>query len=284
LRRGNKLPELRIDRLSRTFVNGKDRYCVLNELSFAVEKNQFVSIVGPSGCGKTTLLNIIAGFLKPTSGDVIVGDKAVSDPGPDRAFVFQSYALFPWMTVRDNIIYPMKLQRIDVTEREKQLKHLLSLVHMEEKGGMFPQQLSGGMKQRIGVIRALACRPRILLMDEPLGAVDMHMRRKLQEDMEDIFFRDRITVIMVTHDVDEAVFLSDRIIVLAENGGRIKSDIRVDLERPRNRREPRYQELVNSLSDVLEHPNDEKNRPKKEDIDCEREGLISGPGDYHCCC
>jgi NitT/TauT family transport system ATP-binding protein len=279
------LPELRIERLSRTFNNGKNSHCVLREISFAVEKNEFVSIVGPSGCGKTTLLNVVAGFLKPNSGKVIVGDRTVTGPGPDRAFVFQNYALFPWMTVRNNILFPMKLQKITTPEREEQLKHLLSLVHMEEKGGMFPQQLSGGMKQRIGVIRALACKPRILLMDEPLGALDMHMRRKLQEDLEDLFSHDTMTVMMVTHDVDEAVFLSDRILVMSENGGKIKADIRIDLGRPRNRRGTRYQELVNDLADSLQNSIQERGMTGIEQqlAQTVSKGLFSGTGNYPGC-
>jgi NitT/TauT family transport system ATP-binding protein len=270
--------ELAVENLTKVFPNGRTSHVVMDGLNFQVKKGEFVSIVGPSGCGKSTLLNIIAGFLRPSNGRVLVDGKPVSAPGPDRAFVFQNYALFPWMTVRNNILYPMKSQKIPRKEREQQLKYLLSLVHMEEKGDVFPQQLSGGMKQRIGVIRALACHPRVLLMDEPLGALDMHMRRKLQEDLEDLFLQDSLTVMMVTHDVDEAVFLSDRIIVMSENEGQIMADISVDMDRPRNRKERRYQELIIRLSDILEDSFEEgrNNRERKFAV----KGLALSKGDY----
>jgi len=250
--------ELEVNGLTQIFSNGREKNVVLKDMSFSVEKNQFVSIIGPSGCGKTTLLNIVAGFLKPTSGRVIVGDKEISGPGPDRAFVFQSYALFPWMTVKENILYPMKLQKIPRAEQTKQLQELLALAHLEGRERLYPHQLSGGMKQRTGVIRALACHPRVLLMDEPLGAVDMHMRHKLQEDIEDIFLRDTVTAIMITHDIDEAVFLSDRILVMSQKQGKIEADRKVDLERPRSRRSAGYHEMISELTDIMQTTYDER--------------------------
>jgi NitT/TauT family transport system ATP-binding protein len=252
------LYELKVNGLTRVFSNGREKNVVLKDLNFAVEKNQFVSIIGPSGCGKTTLLNIIAGFLRPTSGKVMVGETEVSGPGPDRAFVFQNYALFPWMTVKDNITYPMRLQKIPRAEQTKQLQKLLTLAHLEGKEGLFPHQLSGGMKQRTGVIRALACHPRVLLMDEPLGAVDMQMRQKLQEDIQEIFLRDTVTVIMITHDIDEAVFLSDRILVMSPRQGKIEADRKINLERPRIRRTSQYHEIIAELTEVLHNTYEER--------------------------
>jgi NitT/TauT family transport system ATP-binding protein len=256
--------ELEISSLTHIFNNGREKNTVLSDISFGVNKNQFVSIIGPSGCGKTTLLNIVAGFLEPTAGKITVGDQEISGPGPDRAFVFQSYALFPWMTVRENILYPMKLQKRPREEREVQLKELLTLAHLEGKDQFFPHQLSGGMKQRTGVIRALACRPRVLLMDEPLGAVDMQMRQKLQEDIEDIFLRDTVTVMMITHDIDEAVFLSDRVLVMSQQQGRIKADIKIDLARPRDRRNTQYRDYIAEITDILHDTHQERRSEEKQ--------------------
>jgi NitT/TauT family transport system ATP-binding protein len=247
---GKKMPGLILRNLNKTYFNSRSAHSVLKDISFSVNQGEFLSIVGPSGCGKTTLLNIIAGFIPSSSGAVIVGDKPVNGPGPDRAFVFQSYALFPWMTVKENILYPLKMQKIDRPAREKRLQELLVLAHMENKEELYPHQLSGGMKQRIAVIRALACHPGLLLMDEPLGAVDVQMRRKLQQELEGIFRKDTVTVIMVTHDMDEAVFLSDRVIVLSDQGS-LTADLRVELDRPRERKNPQYFRLVNNLTDIL---------------------------------
>ena len=248
------MSQLAVDNLTKVFSNGKkDGHVVLKDVSFTVRKGEFVSLLGPSGCGKTTMLSIIAGFLKPTSGRVVAGDTEVSSPGPDRAFVFQNYALFPWMTVKDNILYPMKQQNVPRAEREQQLKKLLALANLEGREGLFPRQLSGGMQQRTGVIRALACQPQVLLMDEPLGAVDMQMRHKLQDDMERIFIKDPTTVVMVTHDPDEAVFLSDRVLVMSDCQGKIVADLTVNLHRPRDRRVRDYQDMVIKLSEILQN-------------------------------
>jgi NitT/TauT family transport system ATP-binding protein len=244
------MPELLIQGLCKAYSNGRSQHVVLRDITFSVQQGEFLSVVGPSGCGKTTLLNIIAGFISESSGSVTACDRPVQGPGPDRAFVFQSYALFPWMTVKENIFYPMQQQKTDVQTREKRLLELLSLAHMEDKWALYPHQLSGGMKQRIAVMRALACHPRLLLMDEPLGAVDVQMRRRLQTELEAIFRKDAVTVVMVTHDMDEAVFLSDRVIVL-EAGGSMAAELPVNLERPRDRKNPDYFRLVNNLTDIL---------------------------------
>jgi NitT/TauT family transport system ATP-binding protein len=246
------MQELIVDNLTKVFTNGQNEHVVLQDICFVVNKGEFLSIVGPSGCGKTTLLSIIAGFTKATGGKITVGTESVSKPGPDRAFVFQSYALFPWMNIRDNITYPMKQQRMPSGERETRLKELLGLAGLEGKEALYPHQLSGGMQQRTAVIRALACRPRLLLMDEPLGAVDVQMRRKLQNDLEDIFIRDPRTVVMVTHDIEEAVFMSDRVIVMSNEQGRIVGDISISLPRPRNRKSQPYFAMVSNLSDILD--------------------------------
>lgn len=243
--------ELQIDKVSKVFKNNEQSHQVLKDLSFSVGGGAFVTLLGPSGCGKTTLLNIIAGFLKATSGEVRLNGAPIHRPGPERGFVFQDYALFPWMTVRDNILYPLKQQRWSKEDRNKRLQQLLALAHLEGKDYLYPSQMSGGMKQRTAFIRALAPMPKVLLMDEPLGALDQHLRHKLQEELEAIWIAERTTVLMVTHDVDEAVFLSDRVIILSSQEGKSLGDIRIDLGRPRQRNDEKYHHYKDQLSEML---------------------------------
>lgn len=243
--------KVKIDNVSKTFSNNKEVNEVLKDISFDVEEGQFISLLGPSGCGKTTLLTIIAGFKAATSGKIIVKGKEVSKAGPDRGFVFQNYALFPWMTVRDNILFPMKEQKMPKEQREKRLQELLEMAQLQGKEKLFPHQISGGMKQRTAVIRALACKPEVLLMDEPLGAVDFQMRQILQEELEALWLKDRTTVIMVTHDVDEAVYMSDRVIVMSTEKGNIIEDMHIDMKRSRDRESEEYKEYKDKLTKVL---------------------------------
>jgi NitT/TauT family transport system ATP-binding protein len=247
--------ELKVEGINKTFMNNGKEHQVLEDISFEVEKGQFISLLGPSGCGKTTLLTIIAGFKKADSGSIMVKDKEVTKAGPDRGFVFQNYALFPWMTVKENILFPMKQIKMAKTERENRLKHLLKISQLEGKENLYPHQISGGMKQRTALVRALATTPDVLLMDEPLGALDYQMRQSLQSELEDIWLEDRTTVVMVTHDVDEAVYLSDRVIVMSTDKGKVIEDLHIDLDRPRDRKSERYEEYKNRLTDVLSKVN-----------------------------
>ncbi len=178
---------------------------------------------------------MIAGFHNSDSGEIILNNNRVMKPGPDRGFVFQNYALFPWMTVKDNIMYPMKQQKTPKKESIDRLNYLLEMSKLKGKENLYPNQLSGGMKQRAAVVRALASKPEVLLMDEPLGAIDFQMRQMMQEELESLWLKDKTTVIMVTHDVDEAVYLSDRVIVFAAKRGKIIKDMKISLPRPRNR-------------------------------------------------
>jgi NitT/TauT family transport system ATP-binding protein len=242
---------LDVRKVSKVFQSNGKTQQVLEDVSLTVYEGQFVTLLGPSGCGKTTLLTIIAGFQSPSAGDVQLNDAAVSAPGPDRAFVFQDYALFPWMTVKQNVLYPMKRQKVPRPEQERRLRELLVLAHLEGYEHLYPNQISGGMKQRTAVIRALACNPQVLLMDEPLGAVDHQMRQLLQEELEAIWLKDRKTVLMVTHDLDEAIYLSDRVIVMSSRRGRILEDMAIRLDRPRVRRGPQYHEYRDRLTEAL---------------------------------
>lgn len=224
---------------------------VLKDVSFEVQEGEFVSLLGPSGCGKTTTLTIIAGFQKPSGGVIKVNGEEVTKPGPDRAFMFQNYALFPWMKVGENIEYPMKKMKLDKEERRKRLNDLLAMAQLTEYENYYIHEISGGMKQRVALLRALACDPRILLMDEPLGAVDFQMRQLLQVQLESILQQKKVTSLMVTHDVDESVYLSDRVIVMSRDHGKIMEDLKIDLPRPRDRTAPKYHEYVDELTNIL---------------------------------
>ncbi|CEP38994.1 ABC transporter ATP-binding protein SaoA [Paraclostridium sordellii] len=243
--------KLKIEHVSKTFINNKVENKVLENINLDIKEGEFVSLLGPSGCGKTTLLTIIGGFQSCEEGQVLLNDKVVDKPGIDRAFVFQNYALFPWKTVKANVEFPMKQRKLSKEEREKKLEELLEISDLKGREKMYPHQLSGGMKQRVAVIRALACSPEVLLMDEPLGAVDFQMRQNLQEELESIWIKNKITAIMVTHDVDEAVYMSDRVVVMSRDKGRIIEDLKIDLDRPRNRESSEYLEYKNRLTKQL---------------------------------
>lgn len=243
--------ELVLSNICKVFDNGNTSKTVLKDITFRVNEGEFVSLLGPSGCGKTTLLNIIAGFLKASSGEIKLNGTLVSKPGPDRGFVFQDFALFPWMTVRENILFPMKRQRMDRKEQNKRLKTLLAMAQLEGSEHHFPSQISGGMKQRTAFIRALAGNPQVLLMDEPLGAVDHQMRQILQEELEALWLKSRKTVLMVTHDIEEAVYLSDRILVMSSEEGKIIGELRIVLDRPRQRKDQNYYLYKDKLIDML---------------------------------
>lgn len=230
---------------------GEEENEVLKDVFFDVEEGQFVSLLGPSGCGKTTTLTIIAGFQKPTGGTIKVNGAEVTKPGPDRAFMFQNYALFPWLKVGENIEYPMKKMKVPKEERKRKLADLLAMAQLKDYENYYIHEISGGMKQRVALLRALACDPKVLLMDEPLGAVDFQMRQLLQVQLESILQEKKTTALMVTHDVDESIYLSDRVIVMSRNHGKILEDVKIDLERPRDRTSPKYHEYVDHLTEIL---------------------------------
>jgi NitT/TauT family transport system ATP-binding protein len=205
----------------------------VRNVSVDVQPGEFVSLIGPSGCGKSTLLSIVGGFLKPTSGEALLDGAAITKPGSDRGVVFQQYSLFPWASVRKNVEFGLKMQGVSATERESKARTLLGLAGLLAFENHYPDQLSGGMKQRIGIVRALATSPQVLLMDEPFGALDSQTRVVMQEILTNIWQRFRISVLFITHDIEEAIFLSDRIYVMTARPGRIKAEINVPLPRPR---------------------------------------------------
>jgi NitT/TauT family transport system ATP-binding protein len=203
----------------------------VRDVSLEVEQGDFVCIVGPSGCGKSTILNMVAGFLLPSDGEILVGGRSVSGPGPDRGVVFQSFALFPWKTVLENVAFGPKMRGIGKAEREEIAREYLALAGLAHAAERYPNELSGGMQQRVGVARALANNPDILLMDEPFASVDAQTRMTLQEELTRIWQERRPTIIFITHDVGEAVFLANRVVVLSK--GQILDDVEIDLPRPR---------------------------------------------------
>ncbi|MEY9825699.1 NitT/TauT family transport system ATP-binding protein [Bradyrhizobium japonicum] len=198
-----------------------------------VKPGEFVSIVGPSGCGKSTLLNAVAGFLKPTTGVVTVDGERVNGPSAERGMVFQQYSLFPWKTVRENVEFGLKMRGMARSQRERAARTLLGLAGLEAFEKHYPEKLSGGMKQRVGIVRALATGPKVLLLDEPFGALDAQTRVIMQQILTNMWQRLKISVLFVTHDIDEAIFLSDRVYCMTARPGSIKAEIPIPLERPR---------------------------------------------------
>jgi NitT/TauT family transport system ATP-binding protein len=203
------------------------------DASIRVDPGEFVSIIGPSGCGKSTLLNAVAGFLKPTRGQVAVDGEPVAGPSADRGMVFQQYSLFPWKTVRQNVEFGLKMKGIDASKRETSARTLLGLAGLLAFENQYPDRLSGGMKQRVGIIRALATGPKVLLLDEPFGSLDAQTRIIMQQILTNMWQHLKTSVLFVTHDIDEAIFLSDRVYCMTARPGRIKAEILVPLERPR---------------------------------------------------
>lgn len=212
-----------------------DSVQALQNIDIEVKDKEFVCIIGPSGCGKTTLLRIIAGLEKPDSGSVTLNNETILAPGPDRGMVFQEYSLFPWRTVLKNITFSLELKKIPKAERNKIANEYLELVGLEMFADSYPHELSGGMKQRVAIARALVNDPKILLMDEPFGAVDAQTRNRLQQELLNIWEKEQKTIMFITHSVDEAVFLADRVVVFTARPGKIKEIIDIDLPRPRDR-------------------------------------------------
>src|SRR4030088_2839686 len=203
--------------------------------SFDIAASEFLCLLGPSGCGKTTLLHTIAGFLKPTGGEVRIGGKAISGHGQDRGIVFQDFAqLFPWRTALGNVAFGLEMKGMAKVERERVALAQLALVKLEKFAGSYPHHLSGGMQQRVAIARALAYNPSVLLMDEPFAALDALTRDEMQRLLADVWRETRKTVVYVTHNVAEAVFLADRVLVMTPHPGKLKADVRIELARPRN--------------------------------------------------
>lgn len=239
--------------LSKVFaLEGKAEVVAISRLNLQVNDGEFVSILGPSGCGKTTLLRIIAGLDHASGGTILLNGNPIVGPCPRMAMIFQEYSLYPWKTVMDNIAFGLEVKGIEKKERRGKARELLELVGLQDFASNYPYELSGGMRQRVAVARALAIDPQILLMDEPFGALDAQTRNMLQRELLEIWEKTKKTVVFVTHSVDEAVFLSDRIIVLTARPGTIKETVSIDLTRPRDRTGTEFAGIRRYVLDLVE--------------------------------
>jgi nitrate/nitrite transport system ATP-binding protein len=248
---------LRVENVGMTFETKKGSFVALDRIDLTMKKGEFVSLIGHSGCGKSTLLNMVAGLLRPTEGGILLAEREISGPGPDRGVVFQNHSLLPWLTCFDNVY--LAVERV-FPEKKNLLKErthkALAMVGLTSAEAKFPHEISGGMKQRVGIARALSIEPKVLLLDEPFGALDALTRANLQDELVRIVENTHATVLMVTHDVDEAVLLSDRVVMMTNGpSARIGGIVEVDLPRPRERLElagsRRYMELRTTVMDFL---------------------------------
>jgi NitT/TauT family transport system ATP-binding protein len=231
----------------RFVTQGDQEVVALRDINLVVQPGEFVCLLGPSGCGKSTLLNALAGFAPPSSGQITVGGQPVGAPGPDRGMVFQEYALFPWMTVAQNVAFGLELRGLPKTEVQDKVAELLAMLGLADFAKRFPKDLSGGMRQRVAIARVLALDSPIMLMDEPFGALDALTRRTLQDELLRLWQRWRKTVIFVTHSIEEALYLADRIVVMTYRPGTVKRDMAVPLERPRDPSDPAFNQLKREL-------------------------------------
>ncbi|MFD7160571.1 ABC transporter ATP-binding protein [Kribbella sp. NPDC059898] len=229
----NAQPKIAFDSISSVFELNGAPFTAVDRVSLDIAANEFVTVVGPSGCGKSTMLNLAAGLLTPTYGEVRVDGTRVTGPGPERGVIFQQYALFPWLTVRKNVEFGLELARMPAAERRRRVDEILGLVGLSDFSDALPKNLSGGMKQRCAIARAYAVNPSVLLMDEPFGALDALTRVRMQDQLLATWTEEKRTVLFITHDVDEAVYLANRVVVMAARPGRIHSIIPVDLPYPR---------------------------------------------------
>jgi len=249
-------PKISFQQLSCTFELSGNEFKALDQVSLDIADGEFVTVVGPSGCGKSTLMNVAAGLLEPTAGRVLVDDKPVHGPGPERGVIFQQYALFPWLTVRQNIAFGLDIAKVPSPERERIVDRCIELVGLTRFADALPKTLSGGMKQRCAIARAYAVNPAILLMDEPFGALDALTRVTMQDQLLATWAKDTRTVMFITHDVEEAVYLANRVIVMAARPGRIHRVIPVDLPYPRTeamRLSPEFMRIRNQVWDAVYH-------------------------------
>ena len=246
--------KLQVRDLSKIYEDNGRAVVALEGVNLEVKESEFVMIVGPSGCGKTSLINIIGGLDEASSGEVLLDGKAVSGPGADRGMVFQGYSLFPWLSVQKNVEFGLKMKKIPAAERAEHARKYISLVGLEGFEDALPRQLSGGMKQRVAIARTLANEPEVLLMDEPFGALDAQTRVVMQELLADISRRTGTTILFITHDIDEAVLLGDRIYVMSRRPGTVRDVITVDIPGERNHNSlvlPEFLETKKKIMDML---------------------------------
>ncbi|AOI61361.1 ABC transporter ATP-binding protein [Burkholderia diffusa] len=247
---------LDVRHVGKRFATPQGECVALDDISFRTHRREFVCVIGPSGCGKSTLIRILAGLDAQTSGEVLLDGKPVQGPGADRGMVFQGYTLFPWLTVKKNVMFGLRMNGSSGSEAEREALQWLDLVGLTRFADVYPHQLSGGMKQRVAIARALANRPRILLMDEPFGALDAQTRARMQTHLLDIWRNIDVTILFITHDLDEAIFLADRILVLKANPGGVQELIEVPVPRPRDYSQVNTPEFIATKArlEALIHP------------------------------
>jgi len=243
---------LDIQHLGKVFDSNKGAVTALDDINLTVERGELAVIVGPSGCGKSTLLNIVAGLEAQTSGQAVLEDASITGPGADRGMVFQSYTLFPWLTVRKNVEFGLRLRGVPHKERTETARKYLDLVGLNEFENALPKELSGGMKQRVAIARVLANTPVMLLMDEPFGALDAQTRLLLQELLLDVWRQEQATILFITHDIDEAILLADNVYIMSRRPGRIKAKIPISIPRPRDHKNTLTPEFVEAKSQIME--------------------------------
>lgn len=256
---------LEVQGLHKEFNSSQGKVTALQDINFEVHRREFVCVIGPSGCGKSTLIRILAGLESASTGEVLLDGTAVTDPGPDRGMVFQGYTLFPWLTVKKNVMFGLKAQGHSTATAESEAMQWIDLVGLEKFANAYPDQLSGGMKQRVAIARALANKPRILLMDEPFGALDAQTRCKMQNYLMEIWRNIDITILFITHDLDEAILLADRILVLKPHPGEVQEFIEVPVPRPRSLDQlvsPEFLATRQRLDQLIHPPSDE---PEEDD-------------------
>jgi NitT/TauT family transport system ATP-binding protein len=239
--------DIRIVHVTKEFSSNGRSMKAVDDVSLDIKGSEFICLVGPSGCGKSTLLRMIAGLEPASSGEILMGDKKITSTSPEIGFVFQEYTLFPWRTVEKNVEFGLELKRLSQDERAKIASKYLDMVGLEKFKDSYPHQLSGGMRQRTAIARTLAVNPEILLMDEPFGALDAQTRNILQEQLLEIWLKEKKKVLFVTHNVDEAVFLADKVVIMTARPGRIKEVIDVSIPRPRVRTETEVNKVRNAI-------------------------------------
>ena len=246
--------KLDVNNISKYFGEGSNKKKAIDEVSFSISSGEFKTLVGSSGSGKSTILRIIAGLENPSKGNVKVDGKVVHGPGLDRGMVFQKYSLFPWLTAEENIAFGMNLNSYKLKEIKYRTSYLLEVVGLQDSASKYPKELSGGMQQRVAIARALATNPKILLLDEPFGALDLQIRESMQSFLYKLWKKTSLTVLLITHDIEEALALSERICILAPNPGRIIKEVKVDLQKDdlnKLRLDPNFSKLRYELSDFL---------------------------------
>lgn len=243
-----------LENVTKTFVTPSGKITVLSDISLEVKRGRMLCIVGPSGCGKTTLLNLISGFLTPTSGTVKINGRPITGPGPDRAVVFQRDSVFPWLTVRQNLEYGPKVQGIPRRQWAQRIDEYLEKVGLKDFANHYPKQLSGGMRKRVDIARAYANKPDILLMDEPFGSLDVMTKELMQKDLIELSYKEKKSLIFITHDIEEAVFLGDEVLVMTRRPPNIKRRIEVPFPQPRDvclKLEPQFQAMRKEIDAIL---------------------------------